>query len=123
VDLVCTHDVPGWRIELICIEDLETELDVHAKADPDCLVRLKQSIESEGMRWPILIKQGTTKKYNCYIGNTRADYAIKHGYKRISAIYIETSWDKLQIQQYWKRIDASESLTNSLPRKLDTSSA
>jgi hypothetical protein len=115
VDLICTHDVPGWKIELISIKDLETELDVHAQADPDCLVRLKQSIESKGMRWPVLVKQGAIKKYNCYIGNTRADYAIKHGYKRISAIHIETSWDKLQIQQYWKRIDASESLTNSLP--------
>jgi len=116
VDLICTHDVPGWKIELISIKDLETELDVHAQADPECLVRLKQSIESEGMRWPIIIKQGTTKKYKCYIGNTRVDYAIKHGYKKISAILVKDSWDKLQIQHYWAKINALESQTNSISR-------
>ena len=108
VDLVCKCIVPGWKIELVNIEDLETELDRYAKADPACLVKLKQSIESDGMRWPIIIKSGVAKKYKCYIGNTRVDYAIKHGYKRISAIYVETSWDKLQIVQYSRMMDSSE---------------
>jgi hypothetical protein len=109
MDLVNKLDVPGWKIELVEIADLETKLDRFAKEDTDCLVRLKQSIESEGMRWPIIIKKGTTKKYKCYIGNTRADYAIKHGYKRISAILVKDSWDKLQIQHYWAKINALES--------------
>jgi hypothetical protein len=108
MDLVCKLDVPGWKIELVSIKDLETELDRYAKADPDCLVRLKESIESEGMRWPILITKGSVKKYRCYIGNTRVDYAIKNGYNRISAIYINDSWDKLQIQHYWAKVDASK---------------
>ena len=109
MDLLCKLDVPNWNIKLVKLTDLETELDQFAKADPECLVRLKESIESEGMRWPILITQGTIKKYKCYIGNTRVDYALKAGYNRISAILIKDSWDKLQIQQYWARIDASKS--------------
>jgi hypothetical protein len=116
MDLVNKLDVPGWKIELVEIADLETKLDRFAKEDPDCLVRLKQSIESEGMRWPIIIKQGTTKKYKCYIGNTRVDYAIRHDYKRISAILVKDSWDKLQIQHHWAKINAFESQTNSLSR-------
>jgi hypothetical protein len=107
VDLVCRCIVPGWKIELVDIQDLETELDRYAKADPDCLVRLKESIDSGGMKWPIIVKQGTVKKYKCYIGNTRVDYAIKHGYKRISAIFVETSWEKLQIVQYSRMMDSS----------------
>jgi hypothetical protein len=106
VDLICNYIVPGWKIELVEIEDLETELDRYAKADPDCLIRLKESIDKEGMRWPIIIKPGTVKKYKCYIGNTRVDYAIKHGYKRISAIQVETPWEKLQIQHYWNLLDS-----------------
>jgi ParB-like chromosome segregation protein Spo0J len=109
MDLVCKLDVPGWKIQLINISDLETELDRYAKADPDCLTKLKDSIESVGMRWPILITPGSVKKYKCYIGNTRVDYAIKHGYKRISAILIKDSWDKLQIQHYWAKTDALKS--------------
>jgi ParB-like chromosome segregation protein Spo0J len=109
MDLVCKLDVPGWKIELVKLIDLETELDQFAKADPECLVRLKNSIESEGMRWPILITKGTVKKYKCYIGNTRVDYALKSGYKRISAILVNDSWDKLQIQHYWAKVDALKS--------------
>jgi ParB-like chromosome segregation protein Spo0J len=114
MDLINQINVPEWKIELVKLKDLETELDQFAKADPECLVRLKESIETEGMRWPILITKGTTKKYKCYIGNTRVDYALKAGYKRISAILVKDSWDKLQIQHYWAKVDASLSKTNTV---------
>ena len=104
--LTSLYSVPGYTQFQCDIADIEYGPDKDAQKDPSLVEEIHNKIDTEGLRWPIILKAGEhDKKYKCYIGNNRVAYAHDRGYNDITAIVVTNSADKLQIMQYCKRID------------------
>lgn len=103
--LTALYPIPDYTQFQCDIADIEYAPDKDAQKDPSLVEAIHKKIDQEGLRWPVILKAGDTKKYTCYIGNNRVAYAHKHGYNSITAIVVTNSADKLQIMQYCKRID------------------
>ena len=103
--LTSLYTVPGYIHFQLDITDLEYGPDREARRNPEIVTTIHQAIDEHGLRWPIIVKDGQTTKYKCYIGNNRVAYAVDRGYNSITAIVVDNSLDKLHIMQYCKRID------------------
>ena len=103
--LTSLYSVPGYDQFQCPVSDIDYGPDAEARRDPSVVEAIHAKIDSEGLRWPVIVKKGDGTPYTCYIGNNRVAYAVKHGYNSITAIVVDNSHEKLHIMQYCKRID------------------
>jgi len=116
--LISTHSVPEYESTLVPIQEIEWKLDSEKQSNREVKKQFEENTQSihdsmdvHGMRWPIILKEGDSTPYKCYIGNDRVAYAVKNGYTHISSIVVDNSTDKLKIVQRTRQIDALEGFT------------
>jgi len=99
--LKANKSVEGYTTINVPLEDIYSKRDQAAIMDPKFVASLHQSLDENGMEYPVILRDGaeenTGSLYACWIGNNRIHYAKERGYTHIAGILAETITDKRNI--------------------------